>query len=152
MIRFRFSLLALFGFVAIVCVGCAALTKPSTVWCWIATGALLVLLFFSLLAVVYGEGASRAFWVGVAIVGWGFTGVQCIESHASWSWPLNTSHLVENVATAIVEPGISPSSPFHQWQRIAKAYLTLLLACVGGVVARRLYFRQLKVPVARRTE
>ena len=74
--RFRFNLLTLFGFVAIVAVGCAALARPSQLWLVVVSGASLAGLFYAVLAAVYGRNASRAFWVGVAVVGWGYVALE----------------------------------------------------------------------------
>jgi hypothetical protein len=70
--RFRFNLLTLFGFVAVVAVGCAALARPSQLWLAVVSAASLASLFYAVLAAAYGWNARRAFWVGFAVVGWGY--------------------------------------------------------------------------------
>lgn len=139
----RFSLIALFAFIAAIAAGCASLTNPSAPWCWIVTGAALGCLFFGLLAAVYGDGAARAYWVGFSLVGWAFTGLLWIEGNAhSLSWPLNISDLLEPLARTAFEPDIPPSAPYHRWQRIAKAWLILTVAFLSGSVARQLFLRR----------
>jgi hypothetical protein len=70
--RIRFSLLAMFGFVAVIAVACAALARPSQLWLVIVSASLLACLFYAVLAATYGRNARRAFWLGFAVVGWGF--------------------------------------------------------------------------------
>jgi hypothetical protein len=74
--RFRFSLLTLFGFVAVVAVACAALVRPSPFWLMVVSSATLALLFYAVLAAVYGRSTKRAFWTGFAVVAWGYVALE----------------------------------------------------------------------------
>jgi hypothetical protein len=68
---FRFSLLTMFGSVAVVALACAALATPSQLWLVIVSASSLACLFYAVLAATYGRAAKRAFWFGFAVVGWG---------------------------------------------------------------------------------
>src|SRR5438105_1730532 len=68
--RFRFSLLALFGFVASVALGCAALTNPSEFWNALIGSAALVYLLLAPLGAFFCRNANRAFWAAFAVVAW----------------------------------------------------------------------------------
>lgn len=70
--KLQFSLLGLLGVVSSVAVGCAALAKPNEWWAMILTHATFAALFVGVLAAIYGHAARRAFWVGFAVVGWGY--------------------------------------------------------------------------------
>jgi hypothetical protein len=74
--RFRFSLLAMFGFVAVVAVACAALARPSQLWLVVVSASSLGCLFYAVLAAAYGRNARRAFWLGFAVVGWGYVALE----------------------------------------------------------------------------
>jgi hypothetical protein len=74
---FRFSLGSMFLGVAAVCLACAALVKPNWIWVLTLQAASLGVLTLALLAaLVYQRGAARAFWIGFAVVGWGYLGPQ----------------------------------------------------------------------------
>jgi hypothetical protein len=60
--KFRFSLLAMFGFVAVISVACAALARPSQLWLVVVSAPSLACLFYAVLAATYGRNARRAFW------------------------------------------------------------------------------------------
>src|SRR5258708_7721943 len=77
--RFRFSLPALFGFVAIVAVCCAALIQQTEFWKSVIEVAALGGLFFAAITALYGKGSARAFGAGFAVVGWGYFFVQQFE-------------------------------------------------------------------------
>ncbi|HEV3020947.1 MAG TPA: hypothetical protein VGX76_00710 [Pirellulales bacterium] len=74
--RFRFNLLTLFAFVVAVAVACAALARPSQLWLAVVSAASLASLFYAVLAAAYGRNARRAFWVGFAVVGWGYVALE----------------------------------------------------------------------------
>src|SRR6266404_5284350 len=69
--RFRFSLLALFGFVTFAAIACAALANPTEAWAIATLTLVLAVLACSMLAAIYGFGQRRAFWLGFSIFGWG---------------------------------------------------------------------------------
>jgi hypothetical protein len=55
--RFRFSLLALFGFVTFASVACAGLCNPTKAWWLTISGCGYLCLFFAVLEAIYGVGA-----------------------------------------------------------------------------------------------
>lgn len=68
----HFRLTGLFGAVAFVATACGALTNPTPAWTWFVVGATLCILTYSLLAAIFRRREMRAFWIGFAIVGWGY--------------------------------------------------------------------------------
>jgi hypothetical protein len=73
----RFSLRSMFLGIAAVCLACAALVKPNWVWVLTLQAASLGVLTLALLAaLIYQRGAARTFWIGFAVVGWGYLGLQ----------------------------------------------------------------------------
>lgn len=70
--RPRFSLRQLLAFVVFVAVGCGALVAPSP---WMAATIHTLtagLLGFAVVAAVGKNGPARAFWIGFAVIGWGY--------------------------------------------------------------------------------
>jgi len=68
----RFSLRSLMTTIGYIAVACAALSYASPFWWALTYGSTLVLLFAAPLYAIYRTGPSRAFWVGVAVFGWGY--------------------------------------------------------------------------------
>jgi hypothetical protein len=66
----QFSLKGLAGIVAFAAVACCSLIYATQVWSSTLFTAAVVLLIFALVAVIYRQGAARAFWAGCAISGW----------------------------------------------------------------------------------
>ncbi|HEV7224892.1 MAG TPA: hypothetical protein VGN42_19465 [Pirellulales bacterium] len=128
-----------------------------------------ILTFAVLASIVYERGMARAFWIGVAVVGWGNLGWQTIH----FSELSVTGEISERLMEAIhsedppVPPAAGPSqaaattmnpydadpapSPPSSYDRAnAKAlfpYIAvwiwpLLLGFVGGMVAQQLYLRR----------
>lgn len=79
-----FSLCRLLVSIAVVAVGCAALASPSSHWMCAVVSAKIIILFYAALAAVFRHGPPRAFWAGLAIVGWGYTFVTCGATLVSW--------------------------------------------------------------------
>lgn len=75
MSKFRFSLLSLLLATAAAAVGCAALANPTDVWSLIVTNSCFAVLSVAVLAAIYGYAGCRAFWVGFAVIGWGYLAV-----------------------------------------------------------------------------
>jgi len=103
--RFRFSLLAMFGFVAVVAVACAALARPSQLWLVVVSASSLGSLFYAVLAAAYGRNARRAFWLGFAVVGWGYVALEWKEASS-----IAPTEFITNRLQAVVE-GTTASSP-----------------------------------------
>jgi hypothetical protein len=66
----RFSIANMLAAVAIIGVGLAALNAPSPSTALALIVATVSVLLVAILATVYGVGAARAFWLGVALFGW----------------------------------------------------------------------------------
>jgi hypothetical protein len=147
--RFRFSLLALFGCVTVAAIACAALINPTKAWCSGVITSVFVLLFFAVLSVIYGSEQRRAFWVGFAVVGWGYILMHAFLGHLQIAGYLATSQLL--TMTVGIEPELSPYSNLvdpeaaeHVLERMAIGHALWMLALgfVGGIVARYLYLRR----------
>ena len=72
MFGFRFSLAQMAVMMVIVCLGCAAIVSANTV---IASISLTVFFMTNLVAVTgsfTSTGQYRAFWIGMAVFGWGY--------------------------------------------------------------------------------
>ena len=70
--RLRFSLLGLLGVIALIAVACAALRSASEIWGSAAFTLTVAALFVALVGVIFRQRASRAFWGGFALLGWGY--------------------------------------------------------------------------------
>jgi hypothetical protein len=151
--RFRFSLLALFGFVGVTAVVFAALASPNESWLMITKGLTLGCLFFSALAGIYGHRVGRAFWVGFAVVGWGYFVVQ---QEFEPPQDLPTGRISDRLQRLIhpdgplIQLGDSHNPPIQpaNWLKLLwfKMILTwlwpLVLGFVGGLIACHLYLRR----------
>jgi hypothetical protein len=186
--QFRLSIRNLIAAILFIALGLAAITNPSSTWAkaWFTLdlGVFLV----AILGWCLSRGGSKAFWMGVCIVGWGFTAI----NFGPWSaenlkprllttelfdvlyqridytpknlgevvWAANsetfarakvagldkqpnqTLHQVEivneNGASLSWKQSaqIRPLSP-EDFQQLCDSMLGLLLAMIGGVVARR---------------
>jgi hypothetical protein len=160
--RFRFSLLALFGFVTFAAVGCAALTSGSEGWCVCIVTSVFAFLGFAALVAIYGQLNRRAFWVGFAVIGWLYMGVFAINwpsgtesqegvgslgSHFLPGWALN--HLLANTPTLDGDTwGVGVAWGTDGQLRAGRRYISgqcisaLVSAIIGGLVARHLYLRR----------
>lgn len=67
---FQFSLRALLVTAVVVAVGCAALIHPTEVWRQAVVTMTVVILLFSTLAAIFGQGSLRASAGGFAVAGW----------------------------------------------------------------------------------
>jgi hypothetical protein len=68
----RFSIATLIVVVLLCGVAVAALKQASDVWVGVLLAITLLLLGIALLGALQRKGASRAFWQGFAIFGWGY--------------------------------------------------------------------------------
>lgn len=71
----RFSLVGLLTAVTFAAVACGALVNPNKWWTIGVTSAAVTLLAYAVLAAIYRQGARRAFWMGAAVIGWGYFGL-----------------------------------------------------------------------------
>jgi hypothetical protein len=86
--RVRFTLRQLFGLVVYVAIACGGLLHPSATVASAIFTLTLVVLLVAILAAVARRGPRRAFWIGLAIAGWGYL----------WAahWPDEASYYVIN--------------------------------------------------------
>jgi hypothetical protein len=70
--RFRFSMAALMGLVALVAIGLAALKSANQLWVGLTTTIVLGVLLFAILGFIHSTGPMRRFWSGFAVFGWGY--------------------------------------------------------------------------------
>jgi hypothetical protein len=152
--RSRFSFTAMFGLVAIVALGCAALWKPTGLWVMVISATTVTSLFFATLAAIYQQQARRAFWVGFAVVGWGFFGVQQLPGSSALPMNRISEKLLQLVHPEQVPPNLNPHVPNPVARPVANADVTrsfaeivnwlwpLVFGFIGGLFARHLYLRQ----------
>jgi hypothetical protein len=148
--RFRFSLLAMFGFVAFVAVFCAALASHTRFWLGTIQAIVYVILVIATANGAYGSLNSRPFWLGFAVAGWGFL----LANAMPGSQFLPTVTMTEKLQFAIqgdylLSHGSEPIRTFRvarsDWeltQEIAQWLWSLVLGFIGGLVARHLYLRR----------
>jgi hypothetical protein len=134
--RFRFSLLALFGFVTFAAIACAMLVAKPLVW------SLRVLVFTLLawggIAAVYGKNTSRAFWFGFIATGWGYMAFEHFIG-APGRLPANLA------IDMLVRMGFGSGGMLIDGEVIEQiAYLvcTTMLGIIGGLLARHLCLRR----------
>ena len=88
-VTWRFSMLGLFGVVAVAALACAALTNPTPLWACIVETGVVATLTYAVVAAVFRREARRAFWIGLSMVGWGYAllvaGRNVLDSSISWS-------------------------------------------------------------------
>jgi len=72
MSAWRFSLFGLLAAVTFAATACGALVNPNEWWAMGVTTAAVALLAYAVLAAIYRQAARRAFWLGLAVIGWGF--------------------------------------------------------------------------------
>lgn len=78
--RFRFSLAALVGFVALSAAVLGALRATSGIGSGTVFTLAIGVFSAAILGTVYNRGEDRAFWLGVAVFGWGFM----LLTHGPW--------------------------------------------------------------------
>ncbi|HVC92988.1 MAG TPA: hypothetical protein VND64_04820 [Pirellulales bacterium] len=143
--RFRFSLLALFWFIAATAIGCAAVAKPNVFWVSVVASAGLVVLIFVPIGALFCRNAIRAFWAGFALAAWGYMCFRHLHMHSGYSSALlpTTRLLVEfiNARGLDFAFGAEPNDA-HRLLYIGEMLWSLLLGFIGGIVARYLYIRR----------
>jgi hypothetical protein len=99
--RFRVTLAGLMGVVIVLGVGLAALKNASEEWAGAVRLMTLGMLATSILGAGYSRGARRAWWLGFALVGWGYEAL----ASAPWSSPQTLpSHTLLDVLYATLSP------------------------------------------------
>lgn len=138
---FRFSLKGLLSFIAVVSIACAALAKPSEFWAAMTGVMLFGCLFFALLAAIYGKPLHRAFWLGFAIIGWTWFGLELLSRPTRLTLPTaQLSSYVENWIHPAERRGIYTLNVevLGRFREVMRSLWPLVLGGIGGVVAHRL--------------
>jgi len=167
-LRLRFTLRQLLGLVALVAVAVPALMHASLWWAAAWLSGCLLVLGIALLGIVYRDGPRRAFWIGFALLGWGYTltvygpvldrqvGHRLIttkvpayaqlqrgldEPVSSGPVEIALHPKYDNIVYWVTESGTMLVDP-PQWdffQQVGHSLFALLLAYVGGLVSRCFY-------------
>lgn len=138
---FRFSLKGLLSFIAVVSIACAALAKPSEFSASMTGVMLFACLFFALLAAIYGKPLHRAFWLGFAIIGWTWFGLELLSRPTRLTLPTaQLSSYVENWIHPAERRGIYTLNVelLGRFREVMRLLWPLVLGGIGGVVAHRL--------------
>ncbi|MEX2121209.1 MAG: hypothetical protein WD847_16570 [Pirellulales bacterium] len=154
----KFSLLTLLGAVAVAAVGCAALSHPVQGSAMAVFTAAILLLFGAVLAAICCGAAARLFWLGFAILGWGYLLLVwvCLENELEPNTDgriLATTWGLDELAEATLEPwNLEEGGRVYIHRKVIAAWRCLLqightlwalvFAFVGGVLARWLYVRR----------
>jgi hypothetical protein len=70
--RPRISIAALLGFVGVAAVGFAAIRGATPAWAGLIQSVMFFAMFGSLLGIAFRREAKRVFWIGFALLGWGY--------------------------------------------------------------------------------
>jgi hypothetical protein len=162
--KLRFSIAGLMGIVLVAAVGLAALVSPSPAWAGAIFLVTCVVLGLAIVGAIYRRGASRAFWVGVCVFGWGYLALLTLVANYGggilpsppspapqmrivWALPFPPLLTSQILSTLRVRLGPEvPSGGEPQWQtywniivpyyQIGHALWALLAGLVGGTLAR----------------
>jgi len=150
----QFSLLALGAMVAFVAVACVAVMNASLLWATVIHTASVLVLFMSLVAIVYRRGPARAFWVGFAIFGWGYFVLLDDSLLGDRMQDMATTtlsrYLQETVGQRITDSDVAydPSELGYiihllhvriDIERVVQPLSTLVFAFIGGCLGRFFY-------------
>ena len=156
-VRWQFSLRMLLVVVAFVAVGCAALANASPAVADTAYTMAIGVMFIALLGILYRREADRAFWVGFAIFGMGYLLLLGSGPLSIRAGKLATTTLMEYVYSQtglsdravasvvaqsrnqILLPQRAERRARSTFVRIGHSIWTLILAYLGGLLARYFY-------------
>ncbi len=135
----RFSLSSLLWFVVIVAITLAALVSPLGWWRTAFKATTLCCLFFAILAAIQRRGSRQSFWLGFAIVGWGYFALQQLPIESalpttSLSWKIQ--EVVQPVK--VVSGAVTNGNEIYACSEVVRWLWPMLLGFVGGIVARYL--------------
>jgi hypothetical protein len=99
----QFSIAGLFGFIAVVAIGLAALCRPSCLWASGVFSLLLLSLAVACICVLHRRGHERAFWIGFLTCG----SLYAVLSLAPWF----DSHVSHRLFTTAILDLIYPKIP-----------------------------------------
>ncbi len=162
----QFSVFGLLVLVAFVSVACAAMVYASLWWASICLTCAVIAQLVAVLAVVYRHGSARAFWVGFALLGWGYlllTFAPGLDRHigqrlvttkllAFLQPKLQRTPIYGNASELALYPGKDPLmtvtetgtyyAPAPQWdhfQQAGHSLMAILIGFLGGLLARYFY-------------
>lgn len=156
----QLSLAATLGWVGFFAVGCAALAKPTFFWAGLLWSLVMATLGAALLAAIFRTGASRAFWVGFALFGWGHMTLALAPLLEDLTGELIfTRQILDSLARLIGHDVPSLTQTDGIWKRlplvttsrgyvypaylvIGQSWLTIVIATCGGFVATYFHARQ----------
>jgi hypothetical protein len=132
--HFRFSLSALLWFVVVVAIAFAALASPLGWWTPAFKATTLCCLFFAILAAIRGRQSLRSFWLGFAVVGWGYFALQHVMEAE-----LPTSEVSLRVQEIVrparfVSGSITNINEISACRDVIRWLWPCLLGFIGGVV------------------
>ena len=133
----RFSLKSLLGAVTVVALSLASLLQPWRSWCpsLMLTG-LLSLMLLSIPCSIFARERVRAFYVGFAIVGWGYfllAYAPRIETN------IGRQLLANPVAESICFAATGSLGDFPQFLKVTHTLFMFVVAYLGGLTASRCY-------------
>jgi hypothetical protein len=173
--RSRFRIGSLLILVVLLGVGFAALKEAGDLWDSAVLSSTIGVLMISVLLAAAREGASRAFWVGFALFGWGYlvlTAIPSIEPRLpttralayldslvpgrySNTWETNGRFSYPKL---LITDGTSAMSLVREWGgtsenfvRIGHSLFALILANLGGLLSRYLHLSGARNGVRSRT-
>jgi hypothetical protein len=157
--RFRFSLLTLLAFVSLSAVASAALANPTKVWAVGVSTCTFAVIAFASVAGLCGHYATRAFWLGFAVVALLYVFLR--PSFDSWAWGgmgvgpggVGGLHRASLATTWMLEwlyelkTGNAPSLSSNgevllSFFRIGQSLWAICIGFSGGLVGRWLYLRR----------
>ena len=139
----QFSLRWLFGAVSFAAIGCVSLVYVSP---WVShalNSAVFAFLMVSVLQAIYAH-QRREFWMGCAIVGWGYVlGHVLIASlpprvTAPVSPARAASDILRWLDPILHGQSIPPSAEYHAYYQAGYALATFVWSIAGGIVAGRI--------------
>lgn len=158
--RFRVSLLGLMVSLGVVALGLAALRSGSDLWLSISYTSTLALLLAAVIFARYGDHATRPFWFGFVLFGWGYLML--------WDGPWTAANfrygkgspqdldgrlLTSRLVPALVARVRGEADSMQGISRftgntvqVGQLLMTLLVALVGGLLARTIRKRQRQLP------
>jgi len=133
----RFSLKSLFGAVSVVALSLASLLQPWRSWCpsLVLTG-LLSLMLLSIPCTIYARERVRAFYVGFAIVGWGYF---LLAFAPGLEASVGRRLLAGTIAESICYAATGSLGDFPQFLKVTHTLFMFILAYLGGLTASRCY-------------
>ncbi|HJT31930.1 MAG TPA: hypothetical protein VJ783_07735 [Pirellulales bacterium] len=139
--QFRFSLKGLLSFIAVLSIACAAIANPSELWVAITGVMLFACLFFALFGAIYSNPPRRAFWLGFAIAGWMWFGLELLERPTRLKLPTALlSDYLQNWIHPAERSGIYTLNVeiLGRFREVMRSLWPLVLGVIGGIVAHRL--------------